>query len=370
MKIGIVTFQRADNQGALLQCYALHSYLKKLEANTEVIDYRTNHIERIYKIFPLSKNPKFLIKRWMRGIRCYSTLKKRQENFRRLREKICLSPSYTNSQLKQKPLDYDLIFTGSDQVWNTNITCGFDDIFYLNFPGSYVKASYAASLGSTDNPAFQKDYFREKLSAFDGLSVREKDAAAFISETVSKPAVQCVDPTLLLERSEWEMLTKEAEISLPERYVLLYFVQKSPELLKIAEKIAKERNIPVVCLDQNVQLDCETIYHTTAGPIEFVKMIQNAETVVTSSFHATAFSCIFERDIHIIAHSVTGSRVVSLTEMFGVADRIYASLEDFENRYRPEERLTYDRTQYLAQYAQSVKYIDDMIQLAGGASHE
>ncbi|MBQ8182239.1 MAG: hypothetical protein IJ010_09760, partial [Ruminococcus sp.] len=101
MKIGIVTFQRADNQGALLQCYALYSYLKKLESGTEVIDYRNNNIEKVYKIFPISKNPKLMARKWLKGIRQYGSLKKRHENFERLRRKIEFSPSLTIADLNQ-----------------------------------------------------------------------------------------------------------------------------------------------------------------------------------------------------------------------------------------------------------------------------
>ena len=142
--------------------------------STEIIDYRNNNIEKVYKIFPISKNPKLMARKWIRGICQYSSLKKRHKNFESLRKRIKMSKSYTNIELKQKKLDYDLIITGSDQVWNTDITRGFDDIYYLNFPGDYIKGSYAASIGSVSNPDFKKDYFMEKLSAFDRLSVREK----------------------------------------------------------------------------------------------------------------------------------------------------------------------------------------------------
>ena len=101
MKIGIVTFQRADNQGALLQCYALYSYLKKLERNTEVIDYRNNNIEKAYKIFPISKNIKLMARKWLKGIRRYGELKKRHENFERLRKKISFSPSINISDIRK-----------------------------------------------------------------------------------------------------------------------------------------------------------------------------------------------------------------------------------------------------------------------------
>ncbi len=370
MKIGIVTFQRADNQGALLQCYALYSYLKKLERNTEVIDYRNNNIEKAYKIFPISKNIKLMARKWLKGIRRYGELKKRHENFERLRKKISFSPSINISDIRQGKAEYDLIISGSDQVWNTDITRGFDDVYYLNFPGEHIRASYAASIGSTGNPDFAKDYFKNKLSALDRISVREKDAAEFISQKTSKPALQCIDPTLLLDRSEWEKLSEETDLRLPERYILLYYVQPNPELLKIAEKLAKERNIPVVCFEKSVKLGCEMIYNTTAGPAEFVKLIRNAETVVTSSFHATAFSCIFSRDIHIIAHSVTGSRVVSLTEMFGIENRIHSSYQDFEKKYSPDKKPEYNRDEFMAQLQKSENYLKELIILAGGKANE
>lgn len=370
MKIGIVTFQRADNQGALLQCYALYSYLKNLERNTEVIDYRNNNIEKVYKIFPLSKNPKLMARKWLKGICCYGELKRRHENFERIRKKISFSSSMSISDIRQGSAVYDLIITGSDQVWNTDITRGFDDVYYLNFSGNHIRTSYAASIGSTENSDFDKDYFRNSISALDRISVREKDAAEFISRKTSKNVVQCIDPTLLLDKSAWEKLSDETDIRLPERYILLYYVQHNPDLRKIAEKLAKERNIPVVCFEKSVKLDCEMIYNKTAGPAEFVKMIRNAETVVTSSFHATVFSCIFSRDIHIIAHSVTGSRVISLTEMFGIGKRIYSSYQDFERKYSIDQKLEYNHDEYLVQLEKSENYLKELIALAGGKVNE
>ena len=46
MKIGILTFQRADNYGAMLQCYALQEYLKSAGHEVEVIDYRNYNLEK------------------------------------------------------------------------------------------------------------------------------------------------------------------------------------------------------------------------------------------------------------------------------------------------------------------------------------
>lgn len=46
MKIGILTFHRAINYGAVLQCYALSEVLKKMGHDVFVIDYRQPRVER------------------------------------------------------------------------------------------------------------------------------------------------------------------------------------------------------------------------------------------------------------------------------------------------------------------------------------
>ena len=64
MKIGILTFHRAHNYGAVLQAYALVTYLKNIGHDAEIVDYRPESIEfahgmipcaRIKKMSPLGK---------------------------------------------------------------------------------------------------------------------------------------------------------------------------------------------------------------------------------------------------------------------------------------------------------------------------
>ena len=48
MKIGIITFHRAVNYGAVLQAYALQHALEGLGAQAEILDYRNRYIESCY----------------------------------------------------------------------------------------------------------------------------------------------------------------------------------------------------------------------------------------------------------------------------------------------------------------------------------
>ena len=45
MRIGIITFHRAINYGAVLQTYALQKFLNVSNYDAEVIDYRCEHMD-------------------------------------------------------------------------------------------------------------------------------------------------------------------------------------------------------------------------------------------------------------------------------------------------------------------------------------
>lgn len=49
-KVGIITYHRAENFGAFLQCFALQKTIEELGYRVEVIDYRQSIIEETYLI--------------------------------------------------------------------------------------------------------------------------------------------------------------------------------------------------------------------------------------------------------------------------------------------------------------------------------
>lgn len=359
MKTGIVTFHRADNYGAVLQCYALYSVLNKMDCDVEVLDYRNPSIENRYCVIPrICKNLAKWIWLLLKTCPYYSQRKKRHQRFERFREEIKMSSPYYEKDLKLNGADYRLIISGSDQVLNPNITDGFDDIYYLDFTGSFRKATYAASLGNINDPKLQSDEFIRRITNFDYVSVRENDAYAFLLSQHNISAEKSLDPTFLIDESQWRELVKNTSVDVPERYILLYFVQYNSELVKIAQTISKERKIPVVYFKPKIKLDCESVFCGDAGPMEFVKLILDADSIVTSSFHATAFSSIFKKkDIHIIAHSQTGSRVASIAEMFGFQDRIYTDFEKFIKVYKNQPDIEYRTDEYLSQRQASLDYL-------------
>ena len=45
MEVGILTFSRVHNYGAILQCYALYESLKNLGHNVKIIEYKQPFLE-------------------------------------------------------------------------------------------------------------------------------------------------------------------------------------------------------------------------------------------------------------------------------------------------------------------------------------
>ncbi|MEN2777096.1 polysaccharide pyruvyl transferase family protein [Acetivibrio clariflavus] len=362
MKIGILTYQRANNYGAMLQCYALYSFLQSKNLEAEVIDYRNYHIENGYKIFRKRKPVSWFLKSTINSIIWYRNLKERIDNFTKFRrEYIKLSKSYTKEEILNHGLDYDMIISGSDQIWNPKIANGFDEVYFQNFEGNFKRATYAVSVGNVDNPMYETSEFIQLVEKFDFLSVREKNTQEFLNEKLSKKVNLCLDPTLLINRSEWESLANKANIEIKSPYLLFYFVQPNPELVKTAEYLASKYNYAIAYFDPRCKFKCKSVCVCSAGPLEFLKLIRDAKIIVTNSFHGTIFSRIFNKDVVIIAYGKNDSRVNTLTNFFDIQSRIYYDFDDFIKNYKEESVIKYNKEIFEQQYETSLKYIDTII---------
>lgn len=361
MEIRIVTFQRADNYGAVLQCYALFLYIRYLNSDTKVLDYRNPYIESQYSIIPekgkIKKILAYTIKNLYPYYRWQFLRKKRFESFRKLIE---FTDSSWKHELKKNGVMCDLLISGSDQVLNPDITNGIDDVYFLDIPCNAIRASYAASIGSLNSQHVRSKAFLEKLSKIDFLSVREQDASDYLKKTLGKKVVQCVDPTLLLEKKEWDAIIENTQYEgVPEKYILLYYLEKNQNLVEAAEKIAEIKKIPILYFNKNVKLNCESKFCGDAGPLEFIWLIKNASIIMTSSFHASVFSFIYEKEVCIMTHSKTGSRVASLAKLFNAQEVICSSVEEVVNK--SHTKCDYDQKLLELMRNESTEYIKHII---------
>lgn len=331
-KVGITTFHNAHNYGAMLQSFALCNVLRD-KYKVELVNYFNHKIYDQYKIIrPFCRNPFRLLRNLSDDIFHLNSRKNRYNSFEQFMSSNCRVSKMVYSDDELKNVDYDVLITGSDQVWNPKIVGELSNVFTLNFGSENIKRiSYAASVGDAKMISLNKTEFKKKLAIIDKVSVREQDAKEELDKILDKEITVVLDPTLLLTTKQWDMklkgLKKQAE-----KYILAYVVQPDDEYIKIVNDLAEKTGLKVIHFGlKNPGYKNVLTSAFSEGPLEFVNYIKNAEYVVATSFHATVFSIIFHKKFFVIPHRVTGTRVTNLLDKLNVQNRNFNSLEEFQN---------------------------------------
>ena len=333
MRIGILTFHRAINYGAVLQCYALQDFLRGRGHEVEVIDYRLPSIENQKKLLSLPEfisrkghvgKLKYLIKsillskRMRKSVIVFDTF---------LKKNISLSPVVKN--VKDFSSEYDLIVFGSDQIWNPRLCKGFDPMFWGQFPKNTTKfVTYAVSLGEPEE-LDEKQWLKieEYIRVFDKVSVREESLKIALESKLSIPVSLCLDPTLLADQNCFEKIVRCPKES---NYVFLYNVQNDPNAYKFAKQLADQLNCKLIRGQAKPQLEYkkESDYSLVEGisPEEFLGYIKCARLVIGNSFHAIALSLVFRKNFYSLDCARPG-RVKNILGKTGLLDRHVSSTQ-------------------------------------------
>jgi len=294
VRIGIITFHRAINYGAILQAYALHESIKALGHQAVIIDYKNPHIEKQYD--PISSIDYRNMKSLVTAILLYHRRVKKIKYFDDFRTKYFLLDQINdlygahNTDNLEK---YDGFLTGSDQVWNY-ATTRFDKAYFLDFvSNSKKKSSYAASFGFDRIPDEYLDEYKTLLGDFNHLSVREEQGAEIIKNLINRRAEVVLDPTMLLSRDEWIKVSQHC--TQKNDYILIYQLAASQSLLDFASDLSKRTNCEIVCISDALRKRIKATYARGIGPQQFLGLFRNAKYIVTNSFHGSAFSIIFNK---------------------------------------------------------------------------
>lgn len=199
---------------------------------------------------------------------------------------------------------------------------GLQRAYFGAFPSIRKKrvVAYAASLGRDALPEQYDRQFAALLAHVDAVSVREAEAIPYLQKFRSDQVMEAVDPVFLLNQEEWQQVE-----CLPEQksYILLYMTEYDPRICAYVRRLSVEKGLPVVELRASKWREEEFITDYTAGPAEFLGYIHQADYVVTNSFHAVAFSIIYQKQFAAFLHNTLGARVRSVLRIHGLDDRIY-----------------------------------------------
>lgn len=360
--VGIVTFHTADNYGAVLQAYALQTYIRNtFNYHVRIIDFCTPELEREHIVF---KNLGYgFLRKCFNIILCfryYFSIRNRIDRFAAFRHNnltLTKNKFESESDFLENMESFDYYISGSDQVFNPHNK--YYKCYYLGFnKGRGKKISYASSFGVSSFTDEVTLKIKDLVSDFEALSCRENDGAKYLSSITGTNVPQVCDPIFLLSKDEWSKIAKSDRKK--SQYIFVYDLNGGQNLINIAKKISRENN--------DMQIICATVKNRAAyrgvnivrnlGPIEFLSYIQNASYVITDSFHGTAFSYIFKkRVISYIASKETSNRIISLADYLGTQDQVVTTVENFNCNIKYHDY----RDKMESFICRSKKYLSDVL---------
>lgn len=283
MKVGILTFHNAHNYGAALQAYALKYYICSLGHNAEIINYINPHIAINYV-----KKDKF------NDVEKQLHWEEQWDRFNDfIGEELISDEKIVSKQMIEK-MDIDVFICGSDQIWNSGLTGGMDDVYFLNFETKARKVSYAPSKFKAWIKEEEKERFTKYLNGFDHLSTREYSLSSELEKVTGRTIRTVVDPVFLLSKGQYYKLS--SDIYGEGEFILVYYLAEDSRLEEYAKIIQKYLHLPIVEIHFYDVEKNDNIQLSNCGPREFIELFRKSRFVITNSFHGTAFSIIFEKD--------------------------------------------------------------------------
>ena len=301
MKVGIVTFYTANNYGAVLQCYALASFLK-----SENYDVHLANIVLPEKATSLRAK--------LRNKLIYMLA------FQEFRDNYLPSVCSDLSSL-------DTFVFGSDQIWNLDITKeSYESFMGASLTKDKNKVAYAASFGVSEWKFSDKtDRAKRLLNDFSAMGIREGSGVEICRDVFELKSTQVVDPTLLIDKKSYSKIFTPRNLN---NRMVCYVFNKGKKQINNLRTIGSDLSLkPVVLNDVRIRRGIDSVPYPSVS--KWLSYIEAADFVVTDSFHCMVFSILFEKEfIAIPAIKARAGRMTSLLKTLGLEGRFFDSLDD------------------------------------------
>ena len=320
MKIGIVTYHRTNNYGAVMQALATRFVLEDMGHEAYYVDYWPEYHKEMYQVFPkkmfwrmnILQKGNFLLKLCL----YHKAMKKRIENFEHFFQTQVFP--YCHSEREE----YDAIVYGSDQIWRRQKALNNYNPVYFGKNDFKAKqhVTYAASMGLLPKKEADRQIVKELVSHLDKISVREEGLKKLLLSLGYDNVSLVLDPTLLLSSEAWDRHLP-TEPYKGEKYVLVYIIASNAFNLKAIKNFADSKGLKMKVLRGYANTKETKTNITTEGPLEFVRLIKNAEYVFSASFHGLAFSIIYGKQFFTSFKS-NSNRAESLLNQLEIKGRL------------------------------------------------
>lgn len=335
MKIGILTLPLHTNYGGILQAYALQTVLERM-------GHEVCLIEKKWKPFrlPLWKTPLVYGKRVLKNLAghpypiFYEQKVNREEPITRQNTDLFINRYIKRrivddfSELKES--DFDAIVVGSDQIWRPKYFKDNIGNAYLKFAEGWniKRIAYAASFGTNkwEYTAAQTKECAQLLKQFDAVSVREASGVDLCRKHFGVEARHVLDPTMLLSAEDYIRLFETAGTPKSPGTLLCYILDETPQKTSLINEICKKWKLQPFRTNSPSDINLSS-HKRIYPPVEqWLRGFHDAKLIITDSFHACAFSILFNKPFIVIENKKRGvSRITSLLHLLGLENNSYVN---------------------------------------------
>lgn len=358
IKVGILSMQNIQNCGSVLQAYSLKKTIEKLGADVYFVDIKANeddnnlldgakgnNLEITYHTLNLMERFQ-LVKNWkLQALAFYFFRKKYLE-------------------IGKKTNNFDLCIIGSDEVFNCMYAgwWGFTSQLFGNIPEAKDVVTYAASCGSTSYNQLPEKVKERIIDAFKRISffsVRDSNTKHFVSQMTDKDITLNLDPVLIYDFKEEMDATPIPDV--PQKYCLIYAypnrIGKKEEYERILDFCQRHSLTPVtVCTSQ---FWCKR--NIICSPFQTLKLFENAEFVITDTFHGTIFSVKYAKKFAIIIRKSNSNKLIDLSDRLDVSRHITDDMSNLDNIYVMEKETNKIVSIIESEKKKTIEYLEGCI---------
>ena len=339
-RVGLITYHAAYNYGSVFQAYALSKAIQGLGYDCEIINYRMQSQRDYYQLYRTKYGVKTLIKDLMK-LPLHNERKERNAKFEKFIKKFPLSAEIQEPEKAIETMNkYPVIVSGSDQIWNKH-SCELhwsdwkymDPYLLRGYKGK--KLSYASSYGNMSSSELNR--IAQDIRNIEFVSMRESSSAKTMSKLLNRNIPWVVDPTFLLHSSDWKGLMSTSKKN-SEPYIFYYALDSYKQMIerrKVLLRISEKYNMKIHVLAPRAYYSPKKgkiVLVPALGPEEFLSELQNADVVITDSYHGTILSINLQKEVYsLCTEGGSEFRKTDILANLGLQDRIISSVDQIAN---------------------------------------
>ena len=343
MKICILSMQKVNNFGSLLQSYALKKMIEELGHTVAFID-----IERIEEDDKLLKNGfqncfdegeargvlsklKKIDKYFLNRIHIKGLKKLQDSEFSKFRDKVLNVQSVNNNT------EYNICVIGSDEVFNclNPAPWGFTSQLFGNVRQAKKVISYAASCGATkyeNVPDPVRNRIRQAFENVSAFSVRDKNTYEFVEQLTESPIELNLDPVVVGDFNEEMAKVGDISSKFPSHYCIIYSyynrISDKNDIKTILDFCKKNTLVPV-----SIGAPQKWIKnHVVLTPFEMLVAFKNADFVITDTFHGTIFSAKYANKFAVMVRESNRNKLMDLIERLHIQGHFVLNMAEIDSK--------------------------------------